>query len=300
MRPLNAQANGRGGHRRHDPAPSRWSYRLQRIMLTPHLLLMLRIGAPILVIAGGVGIWLADQGRREALVQTYVDLRTQFEHRPQFMVNKVAIDGCSDDLAAAVQARLNLNLPQSSFDLDLEATREQVEKFNAVKSAEIRIQSEGVLSITITARDPVAVWRTENGLALVDESGHRIAGLVARADRGDLPLIAGTGADRATSEALEIMATAGPLVPRIRGLVRVGERRWDIVLDRDQRIMLPEDEPVPALERLLALDHAQNILARDLVAVDLRLSRRPTLRLAPRAPENEPDAEGGVSVESAI
>jgi cell division protein FtsQ len=53
------------------------------------------------------------------------------------------------------------------------------------------------------------------------------------------------------------------------------------VLDRNQRIMLPVEQPVVALERLIALDQAQDLLARDVVAVDLRLQRRPSLRLAP-------------------
>jgi cell division protein FtsQ len=65
--------------------------------------------------------------------------------------------------------------------------------------------------------------------------------------------------------------------------VRMGERRWDIVLDRDQRIMLPVDQPVRALERLIALDQAQELLERDVLTVDLRLQNRPSLRLAPYA-----------------
>ena len=83
--------------------------------------------------------------------------------------------------------------------------------------------------------------------------------------------------------ALALVAAAAPLAPRIRGLVRMGDRRWDIVLDRDQRILLPAEDPIRALERLLALDHAQEILARDLLAIDLRNDARPTLRLTPFA-----------------
>jgi cell division protein FtsQ len=71
----------------------------------------------------------------------------------------------------------------------------------------------------------------------------------------------------------------------VRGLVRVGERRWDLVLDRGQRIMLPAERPRRALDRVLAMDGAQDLLARDVTAVDMRLAGRPTLRLAPAAME---------------
>jgi hypothetical protein len=57
---------------------------------------------------------------------------------------------------------------------------------------------------------------------------------------------------------------------RLRGLVRIGERRWDVVLDRDQRILLPADRRRGALERVIALDEAHELLARDIAVVDMR------------------------------
>jgi cell division protein FtsQ len=63
----------------------------------------------------------------------------------------------------------------------------------------------------------------------------------------------------------------------------MGERRWDVVLDRDQRLMLPEVNPVRALDRTLALDSAEDLLARDFTHLDLRNPERPTLRLSARA-----------------
>jgi cell division protein FtsQ len=127
---------------------------------------------------------------------------------------------------------------------------------------------------------------------MLDATGHRVAGLAARADRPDLPLIAGQGADAATPEALDLLSAARPLAARLRGLVRVGQRRWDVVLDRDQRLMLPAENPVAALERLIALDQAEDLLSRDILSVDLRLASRPVLRLAPFALSESRRARG--------
>ena len=281
-----------------DPAPSRWAYRMQRIMLTPHLRRLIRIGLPTLALATMVGLYFASETRRAALVNTFTDLKEQLEHRPEFMVTLASVEGCSKELAEAVRARLDLKLPQSSFDLDLDAARARIEALDAVKSAELRVRSGGVLQVLVTERMPVAIWRLDDGLTLVDETGHRVASLLARSDRPDLPLIAGAGADAAMPEAIEILAAAGPLGYRIRGLVRMGERRWDIVMDRNQRILLPTENPVRAVERLLALDHAQDILNRDLLTVDLRLAGRPTLRLTPYALTQMRRAQGIETVES--
>ena len=284
MRSLSAPR--RSGHEpipRRDPAPSRWAYRMQRVMLTPYLRALLRVGLPTFVVLAAAGLYLANDDRRAAVVGVFSDIREKFENRPEFRVSLVSIEGCSKDLADAVRARIDLNLPQSSFDLDLDAARVKIEALDAVKFAELRVRTGGVLQVLVTERVPVAVWRSDAGLTLVDDTGHRVAGLLARSDRPDLPLIAGQGADLAVAEAQLLVAAAGPMTPRIRGLVRMGERRWDIVLDRDQRILLPAHDPVRALERLLALDHAQEIIARDLLVIDLRNDARPTLRLSPFA-----------------
>ena len=66
-------------------------------------------------------------------------------------------------------------------------------------------------------------------------------------------------------------------------MVLIGERRWDLVLDRDQRVMLPEAGAVAALNRVIELDRAEDLLARDVAVVDMRNDYRPTIRLGAAA-----------------
>ena len=265
---------------RRDPAPSRAAYRMHRLWLTPVFRALLRVGLPAFVVTMSIGLYLSDDARRAALGDKVASLTRSVQERPEFMVTLMAVDGASEPLAAAIRNLVVVEFPVSSFSLDLEAMRAQIESIDAVKSAELRIRAGGILQVDVTERDPAMVWRSAQGLYLLDDTGHRIAGLTVRDARPDLALIAGAGADRAVPEALALMAAAGPIAGRVRGLVRMGERRWDLVLDRDQRIQLPEEEPVAALERVIALDQAEDILERDLTVVDMRNTQRPTLRLA--------------------
>ena len=217
-----------------DPAPSRWSYRMQRLMLTPLYRNLLRIGLPFAIAFGSVTLYMSDDQRRETLVQGVVDLREQFQTRPEFMVNLLAIDGASSSVA------------------------------------------EDILDV---------LWRTAQGLDVLDASGAVIAPATSREAHAALPLIAGEGADRHVNEALDLVRAAGPLGARMRGLVRVGDRRWDVVLDREQRIQLPEEGPVQALERVIAMGQVHEMLERDLSVVDMRLSQRPTIRMNAAAVE---------------
>lgn len=265
---------------RHDPAPSRVAYRLNRLWLTPLVRHSVRTGLPVFFLALGIGIWLADDARQTRAVQMVHDLRLGFEMRPEFRVHTLSVYSETPEVAAAIADRLDLALPASSFHLDLDVLRQRAETLDAVERAELRLRSGGVLELIAQERVPAIIWRNHAGLELLDAQGHRIARIAQRAARADLPLIAGEGASRAVAEARLLLAAAAPLRGRVRGLVRIGERRWDLVLDNDQRIMLPTEGALAALERVLALDAAQELLARDVTVIDMRNPTRPTIRLA--------------------
>ncbi|MEW9919072.1 cell division protein FtsQ/DivIB [Marimonas sp. MJW-29] len=268
-----------------DPAPSRWAWRMQRLMLTPGFRLALRAGVPFCVTLLAGTIYLSDEDRRAAITQAVADARASIEERPEFMVKLMAVDGASGELAAEIRGVMPFELPQSSFDLDLPELRRQISALNGVKTASVRIRPGGILSVEVTPRIPVALWRHEDGLALLDDSGAFVADAAARADYPQLPLIVGEGAARHVPEALRLMRAADALGDRVRGIVRMGDRRWDVVLDRDQRIMLPETDALQALERVIALENAQEVLTRDVARVDMRLGQRPTVRMTAEATE---------------
>lgn len=270
---------------RNDPAPSRWSYRFQRVMLTPLYRTILRVGLP-LCLSLGLGLaYLSDQQRQQHLVLAIADVRHKIETRPEFMVNLLAVEGASLPVEEEIREIFPFDFPVSSFDLELDDIRLMIEKLPAVAGVSIRLRQGGVLFAEIRERQAVALWRSREGLGVIDIDGVKIADVGSRLARADLPVIAGKGADKAIPEALQVLAAAAPLQERVRGLVRIGERRWDVVLDRDQRILLPEKTPVQALERVIVLGDVQDMLARDLVTVDMRLSARPTLRMNERAAE---------------
>ena len=274
-----------------DPAPSRLAYRMNRLMLTPRFRMFLRYGLPVLIVASGVAFWASDADRRENASDRVAELRRQIEERPEFMVHMMAVEDVSDAVSADIRSLLAMDFPMSSFDLDLDAIRTEVENIDAVASASVQIKGGGILSISVTERVPAIVWRSDAGLTLLDAEGHRVSGLESRTERSDLPLIAGEGAQDAVPEAISLLAIGTPIRARIRGLVRIGDRRWDIVLDRDQRIFLPETNPVMALSKVIALDAAQDLLARDISTIDFRNPRRPVLRLTQGAIEAMNDIE---------
>jgi cell division protein FtsQ len=133
----------------------------------------MRVGLPlVLIIAAGVAFF-SNPSRLDDLNDKVAEIRRSIEERPEFMVKVMAIDGASRLLADDIRSVIPVDLPLSSFDLDLEQMREEVEGLDAVAKADLRIRSGGILQLSVTERDPAIVWRSPEGLSLLDAEGHR-------------------------------------------------------------------------------------------------------------------------------
>ena len=71
---------------RRDPAPTLWSYRWQRLMLTPLWRRALRLGLPAAAVLAAAGLWLGAPANREALWARAEALKTSVRERDAFMV----------------------------------------------------------------------------------------------------------------------------------------------------------------------------------------------------------------------
>src|SRR6056297_905615 len=96
-----------------DPAPSRWSYRLQRWMLTPGFRFALRAGIPFALIFGASSAYMADQTRRDGINLAIHALRTSIEERPEFMVQMMAVDGAGVSVSQDIREVVPLDFPIS-------------------------------------------------------------------------------------------------------------------------------------------------------------------------------------------
>lgn len=269
-----------------DPAPSKWAWRLERLWLTPAFRRLLKFGLPGFVAVFALTTWLGDAERMQAVQDRLTEARRAIQDRPQFMVTAVSIEGASAQLRDDIAEAMPVDIPISQFALDTDALRAGLEELDPVARAEVRV-AQGTLAIRITERVPAAIWVHADGTDVLDATGHRIATVAAAADAPGLPQLAGAGADARVAEALRLVEAAAPVADRLIGLVRMGERRWDVALSTphgaEQRILLPERAPAAALDRALAMQAATGVLDRDVAALDLRLPDRPTLRLGPDA-----------------
>lgn len=266
-----------------DPAPSLLKYRLQRLWLTPSFRTVVKLG-PMVLLALGIGTYLVrSPAVHKAVSDQASALKDAFESRQEFKVSGMVVSGASEPLKATVLGLVGLSFPMSSLDINVVQLREKIEALPRVSSAAVRVGSGGKLNIDLTERVPAVVWRSADGIVLLDKDGIELARIKSRLDRPDLPLVLGEGGGAAIAEAIELLDVASPLSDRIRGLQRVGQRRWTVVLDRDQSILLPEDMPSGALSRIVDLASREKLLEKDVRVIDIRDVGKPIVRLGASA-----------------
>ncbi|MEO0823355.1 MAG: cell division protein FtsQ/DivIB, partial [Pseudomonadota bacterium] len=281
------------------PGPSKLAYRLRRTWAKPAVRSCFLVYLPMALL--GIAGWRAvsDDALRARVEAETAAAWTALAARPEFALQGVAISGASARLRAAVHGALALPAGQSSLGVSVGDLRARVEALGAVQSARVQLDPEGILRVHVVPRDPVALWRDGEGrLASVAADGTVIAGVARRAAHPSLLVLVGEGARAAVGEALALMRQAPEITGRLRAFVRVGERRWDMVLERDVRVMLPAEAPGRALEQVQFLDLTREVLERDIAAIDLRVPGRTVLRLTERGEEamrlrRAVDAEAG-------
>ncbi len=140
------------------------------------------------------------------------------------------------------------------------------------------------MRISVVEREPYAVWQHDGVMDIVDHTGRVIVPFKGGIVQG-LPLIVGRGAQNSAKMFFQALSIYPKLYSRVRAFVRVGDRRWDLVLDNGVRVMLPEQGALERISSLIETDTAQNLLSRDILTVDLRLADRITVSLTDEALE---------------
>src|SRR5690606_35256364 len=130
-----------------------------------------RIGVPAFLVAMTAGIWLSDEDCRALFSDGVQQVMTKVQSREEFQVRTMTVEGASPVVDTALRAMLPVDLPASSFDIDLTALRLQVMQLDVIESIDLRIKPGGILSAVVKEREPAILWRHARGIEILDKTG---------------------------------------------------------------------------------------------------------------------------------
>jgi cell division protein FtsQ len=159
------------------------------------------------------------------------------------------------------------------------ALREKLQELDWVKEAVVERELPSTVKISIYEYKPLARLNDEQGLFIVDNTGHKITAIEEDSFK-HLPLLRGEQSAENAAELFgllmqkEIKLGADVVEARF-----IGERRWDIGFGTDVWVNLPENNAEKALDILKKLNAAKKVLTMEGTVIDLRLEDRIVLRL---------------------
>ncbi|KQV82877.1 cell division protein FtsQ/DivIB [Rhizobium sp. Root1220] len=199
-----------------------------------------------------------------------------------FAIDDVKVSGNAETSEIEILQLLGLDGTTSLVALDVDAARQSIAKLPWVESVEVRKIYPKTIEVKLKERRAEAIWQHGQELSLVERGGAIIAPL--RDNKfSQLPLVVGRGAETAAASLDVAFAKWPDIKARVKAYVWVSGRRWDLHMDNSVVVKLPEDDVDLALARLSKFIKEQDLLDRDIAAVDLRLTDRTAIQLTPEA-----------------
>lgn len=237
------------------------------------LAIRLSVGLSALMVSGGFGIWLWQTGHMARAAEVVASGTLELTADAGFKVREVLVAGriasSRTDLVNA--ARVNVGDP--ILGIDLARIRSDLEDLPWVRAAAVERRLPDVLFISLTERQPLALWQHENRLSLIDREGTVLTN--RNLERfGRMPIVVGGEARVRAAALLDDLATQPSIRDQLDAAIWVGNRRWDLQLKGGIRVRLPEEGVRPALARLADAVKVGGLLDRAVVAIDLRIPDR--------------------------
>jgi cell division protein FtsQ len=194
-----------------------------------------------------------------------------------FRISEVALAGQHEMSRTEILALAGITGRSSLLFLDAGQTRVRLLTNPWIAQAAVLKLYPDRLRIEIKERKAFALWQKEGRVYLIATDGSVLENDTPQRFAG-LPLVVGNGAEQRAQEFIDLLKHYPVIAQSVEASVLVAERRWNLHLKSGLEVLLPESHPETALQLLVDLDRDKKLLSRDLVAVDLRLPDRVTVR----------------------
>jgi cell division protein FtsQ len=246
-------------------------------------------GAALLVLLA-IGYGVVKGEHVPAIVGELKNLRDDAANAAGFRIQSASVTGRKQIPEREVLAIAGVSARSSLLFFDVEAARNKLKGNPWIAEAEVRKLYPGRLHIAIEEREAFALWQKDGKIAVVATDGATLAPFANERRFAALPLVVGPGANAKAKDFLAALARHPAIGQQVRAAILIAERRWNLRLKNGTDVRLPETEVERALDTLARLDAEKQLLSRDVMAIDLRLPDRVSVRLSDAAAQAREEA----------
>lgn len=203
----------------------------------------------------------------------------QMQVKARLNLNEVIVEGRVHTTLETINKQLNFTQGMPIRLVDLKEVRNTLLTLPWIKNVTVERYLPETIRILVEEKTPIAVWQNKKQYWPLDEEGHLIAD--EKTVLSGLILVVGADAPEKTPDLIQTLNKYPGIMERVRSAVRVGNRRWNLILDDIDKgliVYLPDVNIDAALSRLEKLDQEEGLLDKDLKIIDLRLEDRLIVR----------------------
>ena len=193
-------------------------------------------------------------------------------------VKEVIVEGRSKTKKSALLQALQVSEGDNILAINITEMKDRINKLPWVKSARIERHFPNKISLTLFERTPMARWQTNRMLKLIDVNGDVIP-IVDLTRFSNLPIIIGKNAPKIAGQILNTLSNEPHLFRRVKSLTLVSDRRWDVQLDNQINVHLPEKNPGKAWAHLATVEQGHNIFGDQVQGIDMRLENQLIIKI---------------------
>lgn len=264
--------------------PSRLSlfWQRQKIILRKGCVLLLILTA---IAAAGRFIWSSLPER------SLTGLRARIAALDPLQIRHIIISGRHLTDEKDVLDKLGTGINHSLLELSVEDARKRIETIPFIEHSIVERRLPDTVAITLVEKHPIAIWQVDRHFILIDQEGEKVSEQELTAQNSSvfrkLPLVVGVGANIEAGSVLTLLNQYPDINSHMLALIRIGQRRWNILMRNGTTLLLPEGAEAAALARLHDYQTNMQLLDRPLTTIDMRLPDRMVLHAAPADQNND-------------
>ncbi|MCT6845085.1 FtsQ-type POTRA domain-containing protein [Bombella apis] len=217
--------------------------------------------------------WSSQGGHRLA-----DSLRTRLSALDPLKIQHIVITGRRLTDESDIMEALGTGLNRSLFSFSVEAARQRIDELPFIEHSTVERHLPDTINITVEEKNPIAIWQMEGHFVLINQKGDTVSRQELTAKNSSvfrkLPLVVGAGANLEANAIITLLDQFPDINSHTLALIRIGQRRWNILMQNGTTLMLPEGAESAALSRLHDYQNDYQLLDRPLKTIDMRLSDR--------------------------
>ena len=273
-----------------DPAPSKLSYRVNRLLY--RLWFKLLLISSLLVLCG----LLVNK-----FLYKNIDLSAEFKFLSEkgselykdltkLSINQIVVKGAQGSLKEEIIMLIENVATEEFSALKARSLREKIRELNKVKKAFVKFSSDGLVIVNVVERKEAAVFLNNSVYEVLDSNGVILSVSNDYEGLSNFPLIVGKSGSKNIMGLLSLANEIGSFYPEVLYYEWVGERRWDIHMKNNLVFKLPENNLSKGVELMRIFLNETNHHLKPIVSVDLRNLDKPIIKFR-KSPSIKPIRE---------